>query len=76
MILRCGQLARAYRLADRPYLLVGDWDKAMFAQVRDAACGRKVALKTGGICWFLDVVTQDPRHQAGGILARLERAII
>jgi len=33
-------------------------------------------LKTGGIRRFLDVVTEDPGHQARGILARLERAII
>jgi hypothetical protein len=33
-------------------------------------------MKTRGSRRFLDVVTQDPRDQAGGILARLEGAII
>jgi len=73
---RCGQLACAPRFDRRSQLLVGDWDKAMLAQIRDAAYGRKVTLKTRGIRRFFDVVTKDSRDQAGGILARLEGAII
>jgi len=70
------QLASALRCDHRPELLVGDWDRAVRAQIRDAAGGRKVTLKVRGIRRFFAVVTQDSRHQAGGILARLERAII